>query len=143
MPEEQNPIVVTPTTPPTRAPVVGQGPVTDNPPTNLAMGVAAAATINYGTNWVAAGDPVPNAVALFLNTVVMQPLKRVFPLFRHAEAAVLVMFIVAFGVVYFIVYKGDEAKAFYDAALSTFQAVANYKADKASGLNILKPAEDS
>lgn len=123
-------------------PVVDQGPMTADPVKNLGLGLTGAAVTNYGTQWMAAGDTIPNAIALFLNTIVMQPLKKVFKPARHMEVAVVVMFVVAFAILYLVIFKEDVAKSFYDATLGTFQAIANYKADKASGLNILKPAED-
>lgn len=87
-------------------------------------------------------DPIGAAAntgtAVFLNFIVAQPIKKIknFP-----EQTLLqpLMFVVAFLALYFIVFHSDMGKAFITAATSTATAVANYKADKAAGTNLLQP----
>lgn len=123
------------------APIIRQGPITSDPMKNAFLGAGITALPNAGFGAALTGlDPIGAAAntgtAVFLNFIVAQPLKKIksFP-----EQSLLqpVMFVVAFLALYFIVFHSDMGKAFITAATSTATAVANYKADKAAGTNLM------
>lgn len=124
----------------TGAPVVTQGPMTTSAPLNVGIGVTAAAVTNYAVAQ-ASGDGWGNAGAVLLNCL-MQPLKKWFPILKQHEYAIIAMLIIMFVLLYFLVFDRNAAESLKDSAYATFQAIANYKSDKASGLNIMTPAED-
>lgn len=129
---------------PARGPVVGQGPLTSSAPLNIGIGTAAVGGVNTGMVALqsAGGDPPwANGMAIILN-LLMQPLKKQFPLLQQHEWAILVMMAIAFVLGYIVIFHGDSAKAFINMGYSTVTALGNYKGDKASGLNILPPAPE-
>lgn len=129
----QNPVVVTPAT---ATPVVGQGPVTQSAPVNLAIGGVAAGAAHAGAAMLT-GDPLANAMALFLN-LIAQPIKKL-KWFPEKEGLIVLFIVVSFLIGWFFLYHGDAARTFTTTAVSTMLAKVGYKADKASGLNILEP----
>lgn len=122
------------------APIVQQGPVTQSAPLNVGLGLTAAGAINAGTMKLSQDDPIHNVIGVLLN-LLMQPLKKMFPILKRHEAAVFVMLLIALAVA-ILLSDGDHRKAFRDGVLGVIDALGNYKADKMSGMNILKPADD-
>lgn len=148
-----NPVVVTPTAPPTQAPVVGQGPVTDSAPINVAMGASVAGATAWGMTQLTGGPEVVGT-ALFLN-LVGQLVKRI-KWFPEHEGLIALFLLASFaaGLVFFYPHSPGVptsdplwqdttrlGKAFLHMANSTMEALLHYKADKASGLNIMPPTE--
>lgn len=156
MPEIQtNPVAITPTKPPTQAPVVGQGPVTENAPVNMAMGAGVAGATAWGMAQMT-GGPEVLGTALFLNLT--GQLTKKIKWFPEHEGLIVLFMVLAFvaGLVFFYPHTlgapitgnwiqdllGDTSrlgKAFLHMANSTMEALLHYKADKASGLNIMPP----
>lgn len=139
-----SPIAVTATQPPTKAPVVGQGPVTANAPLNMAMGAGVVGATQAGFMAVTGGGEVL-ATSLFLNLV--SQLVKDIKWFPEHKGLIVLMLILSFAVGYFVFYlaspdTGDRiANSFRNMANSTMQAIVNYKGDKAAGLNALAPAD--
>lgn len=121
-------------------PIVNKGPITSSAPLNIGLGTAAIAVANYGVSWVTE-DKWSSGIALVLN-VIMQPAKKMLPFLSHYEWACLFMFIVAAALLYFFVFPGDVAQALVKGGGAVIDAIGNYKGDKASGFNIMKPAVD-
>lgn len=133
-----NPIAVTPTTPPTQAPIVGQGPVTESAPLNVAMGAAVVGASQYGMAAMTQSTDVL-AVSVFLN--LLGQLVKGFKWFDEHKLLILVFLVASFLVCYFVLYGQDHnlVASFKTMANSTMQAVLNYKGDKAAGLNVMPP----
>lgn len=114
-------------------------PSTDSKPLNVAMGASVAGVTNTALTVATApiNGPVPAVVAtaIFLNLII-QPVKKL-KWFPEHEGSIFIGIIVGFIVGYFLLYHGDTANSFVNAVCSTFQSLANYKADKLSGLNIM------
>lgn len=122
-------------------PILNGQPLTTDPIKNvgIAAGVVGA---TQGAMYAATAQmngplPAVAATSVFLNLVI-QPLKKVKWIPEH-EFAVIFGLLVSFAVGYFLLYHGDTAQSFVNSAMSTFQAIVNYKGDKASGMNILPP----
>lgn len=142
----ENPVATTATRPHTTAPVIGQGPVTTNAPLNIAMGMGIAGASQAGFAAMT-GDAWVLATSTFLNLV--GQLVKGPKWFPEHKGLIIVMLVVSFVIGYFIWYGGIQdgldrlRESFANMANSTMQAVLNYKADKAAGLNMLPPTKDS
>lgn len=137
--EHVNPTVVNPTGPGV-APIVGKGPVTDNPVVNT--GIAAAVVGGTQAGFAAlTGGPEVLGTSIFLNLVAQIVKKPKW--FPEHEGLIVIMFVVAFVVGIFLLFGVENVgKAFLNAANATMQAILNYKGDKAGGLNVMPPLAD-
>lgn len=139
MPETGVPMAV-PIVPPVPT-VVEQKPLTNSVPLNMAIGAGAAGAVNYGVAKGVGDDVWPSGIAIVLN-VVMQPAKKMFPFLKHQEWAIVFMLLLGVAVLYFFVFDRDFARALINGAGGVIDAIGNYKADKAAGLNVFQPADD-
>lgn len=157
MPEDHsvlNPIAETPTHPPTTAPIIGQGPVTESAPLNVMMGAGVAGATAWGMAQMT-GGPEVLGTAVFLNLVgqLTKKIKR----FPEHEGLIALFMALAFiaGLIFFypaapghqgLVGLLDDTsrlgKAFLHMANSTMEALLHYKADKAAGLNVMPPTPE-
>lgn len=124
-------------------PVLQQRPITSSVPLNVGIGAVVAAIPNAGYGVIAQqmdplGPLINSGMAAFLN-IIAQPMKNIKGLDQNTWLAPILL-VIAFIVGYFLVFGGEANKAFLNAATSTITAIANYKADKAAGTNILQPA---
>lgn len=134
-----NPVAITATNPPTIAPIVGKGPVTEHAPLNMAIGAGVVGATQAGFMAVTGGGQVL-ATSVFLN-LISQLVKDV-KWFPEHKGLIVVMLLVSFVIGYFIFYQGDVGNSFINMANSTMQAILNYKGDKAAGLNAMAPVPD-
>lgn len=142
----ENPVATTATRPHITAPVIGQGPVTTSAPLNIAMGMGVAGASQAGFAAVT-GDGWVLATSIFLNLV--SQLVKGPKWFPEHKGLIIVMLLASFLIGYFIWYGSlndglDRLReSFANMANSTMQAILNYKADKAAGLNALPPTQGS
>lgn len=141
-----NPVAVTDTRPQTRAPIVGQGPVTEHAALNMGIGAGVVGASQAGFMVMTGGGQVL-ATSVFLNLV--SQLVKDFTWFPEHKGLIILMLLLSFLVGYFIFYSTGAvddparlANSFMNMANSTMQAILNYKGDKASGLNALAPVSD-
>lgn len=120
-------------------PIVGKGPITDNAGLNTAIGTAVVGASQAGMATLT-GGPEVLGTSIFLN-LVGQLVKKV-KWFPEHEGLIVLFFVLAFLVSVFVLFHGDIARAFLNAANSTMQALVNYKGDKAAGLNIMPPVPE-
>lgn len=139
-PDVTNPVAGTATVPPTRAPIVGQGPITESPPINIAMGAAVVAGSQYGMAAMT-GGPEVLGTSVFLNLV--GQLFKGYKWFPEHKGLIVLFLIISFVVAYFLLpgTAHEAGRAFLHMANSTMQAILNYKGDKAAGLNVMPPTE--
>lgn len=123
-------------------PVIVQGPVTESPPLNVAIGASVVGASQLGFMAATGGGQVL-ATSLFLNLI--SQLVKDIKWFPEHKGLIVLMLCVSFVIGYFIFYRASPddatrlANSFTNMANSTMQAVLNYKGDKASGLNMLVP----
>lgn len=145
LPTLDNPVAVTATKPPTHAPVIGQGPVTSSAPLNVVMGASVAGATQAGFAAVT-GEGWVLATSMFLNLV--GQLVKGPKWFPEHKGLIVVMLLVSFAVGYFVLFGGVDnltervRESFVNMSNSTMQAVINYKADKAAGLNVMPPVAE-
>lgn len=141
----ENPVATTATRPHTTAPVIGQGPVTTSAPLNIAMGMGIAGASQAGFAVMTGGGWVL-ATSTFLNLI--GQLVKGPKWFPERKGLIIVMLVISFVIGYFVIFGGlsndlDRLReSFANMANSTMQAVLNYKADKAAGLNMLPPTKE-
>lgn len=115
--------------------------ITQSAPLNVGIAAATVGATNMALTTATApingAVPAVIATALFLN-LVHQVIKKI-KWFPEHEGTIIVGLLISFLVGYFLLYHGDTANSFINAACSTVQSLINYKGDKASGLNILPP----
>lgn len=136
-----NPVAVTPTIPPTRAPIIGQGPVTENPLINTAIGMGVVGASQAGFAAMT-GSAEVLGTSTFLN-LIGQLFKKV-KWFPEHEGLIVLFLAISFVVAYFLLpgTAHEAGKAFLHMANSTMQAILNYKGDKAAGLNVMPPVPE-
>lgn len=129
-----NPVAITETHPRTTAPIVGQGPVTESAPLNMAMGAGVVGATHWGMAALT-GGPEVLGTSVFLN-LVGQLFKNI-KWFPEHKGLIVLFLILSFVVAYFVLFDHNVGRAFLHMANSTMEALINFKADKASGLNIM------
>lgn len=131
-----NPVATTPMG--AVAPVVGQGPVTQSAPLNVAMGAAVVGASQYGMAALTGGAEVLGT-SVFLN--LLGQLFKGAKWFPEHRGLIVLFLIISFVVAFLLLpnTNHDAGKAFLHMANSTMQAILNYKGDKAAGLNVMPP----
>lgn len=119
----------------TRGPIVGQGPVTNNPLVNMAMGGSVIGVSQWGMAALT-GGPEVLGTSVFLNLV--GQLFKGYKWFPEHKGLIVIFLVVSFLISYFVLFPDHNiARAFQHMANSTMEAILNYKGDKASGLNAM------